>query len=142
MKNNNTIKEFCISLRVYYEDTDVAGVVYHANYLKFMERGRTELLRSLGLDQSVLIDQDVAFAVIKVQLHYLQPARFNDFLEVSTQVIKQGRASVIFEQTVRSHSTPEIVYATAEIKVACVTMTTMKPRPLPEQIREEFARVS
>ncbi len=144
--------EFLLPIRVYYEDTDVAGVVYHANYLKFLERARTEWLRALGLDQKLLIEQDIAFAVVKAELSYLKPARFNDRLMVSSRVSHHGRASMTFEQkiylclgsdeklTETNTLTEASILNEAEIKVACVTLSTMKPRTIPEVLREEFNR--
>ena len=83
--------EFIFPIRVYYEDTDVAGIVYYANYLRFLERGRTEWVRELGVDQSILIDQGLAFAVTSVNINYLKAAKFNDLLEVITTVKSMGR---------------------------------------------------
>ncbi|MEE4244569.1 MAG: tol-pal system-associated acyl-CoA thioesterase [Kangiellaceae bacterium] len=134
--------EFIFPVRVYYEDTDVAGVVYYANYLKFMERGRTEWLRSYGADQDVLIDQDVAFAVGGVELKYLKPARFNDALEVVTKIEKLGKASVHFYQQVRSADEPSVIYCQGSIKVVCVTMSNMQPRPIPKSLWEDLRRDS
>lgn len=125
-------------VRVYYEDTDVAGVVYYANYLKFYERGRTELVRGLGLDQQVLIEQGLAFAVRRCEVDYLKPARFNDALEVITEVTRVGRASVEFSQHVRRAGQPDAVLSTAVVKVACVTLADMKPAILPAELSKEL----
>ena len=133
--------EFSLPIRVYYEDTDVAGVVYHANYLKFMERARTEWLRELGQDQKLLIEQDIAFAVVNANISYIKPARFNDALIVTSKVTGQGRASMSFEQKVVLEKNPSQILSTASIKVACVTLSNMKPRSLPDVLREEFNRV-
>lgn len=134
--------EFIFPVRVYYEDTDVAGVVYYANYLKFMERGRTEWLRSLGADQDVLIDQDVAFAVRKAEVDYYKPARFNDALEVVTQIASVRGASVVFHQKICPVGDRETVLCEGLVKVVCVTMSTMKPRAIPQSLLEEFKRES
>ena len=89
------MNEFLWPVRVYYEDTDSGGVVYYANYLKFMERARTEWLRQFGFEQDELIhNEGVIFAVRSVQVDYLLPARFNDELSVSAKLIEQGRASL------------------------------------------------
>jgi len=86
-----------ISVRVYYEDTDSGGVVYYANYLKFIERGRTEYLRSFGFEQDALIEtHNVIFAVKSINANYHLPARFNDLLGVQTSIKKVGHASLIF----------------------------------------------
>jgi acyl-CoA thioester hydrolase len=81
-----------ISMRVYYEDTDAAGIVYYANYLRFLERGRTELLRTLGHDQNVLMKEGIAFAVRSVNAEFLKPARLDDLLTVETTIAAMGRA--------------------------------------------------
>ncbi|MBI5611719.1 MAG: YbgC/FadM family acyl-CoA thioesterase, partial [Gammaproteobacteria bacterium] len=93
---------FSISVRVYYEDTDAGGVVYYANYLKFMERARTEWLRGLGFEQDELSrTEGVIFAVRAAQVEYLKPARFNDALEVTVELARRGAASINFKQEVR-----------------------------------------
>ncbi|RDX36408.1 tol-pal system-associated acyl-CoA thioesterase [Kangiella sp. HD9-110m-PIT-SAG07] len=137
-------REFNWPVRVYYEDTDVAGVVYYANYLKFYERGRTEWLRSLGWEQDVLIDKGLAFAVAHVDAKYLRPARFNDQLVVKTRISSVRKASVIFEQEIclvdESDETKQQLVNKATIRVACVDMDTMTPAPMPHYLQEEIAR--
>ena len=134
------MSEFILPVRVYYEDTDVAGIVYYANYLRYMERGRTEWIRTLGIDQSVLIEQGLAFAVTEVNIKYLKPARFNDLLEVVTTVKQAGRASLTFAQCVRNKDNPELIYCAGDIKAVCVRMDKMKPVSLPERIVEEVTQ--
>ena len=134
------MSEFILPVRVYYEDTDVAGIVYYANYLRFLERGRTEWIRTLGIDQSVLIEQGLAFAVTEVNIKYLKPARFNDLLEVVTRVKQAGKASLIFEQLARNKDNPDLVYVKGDVKAVCVRMDKMKPVALPEQILEEVSQ--
>ena len=130
--------EFIFPVRVYYEDTDVAGIVYHANYLRFFERGRTEWLRQLGIDQTILIEQGLAFAVTKINIDYLKPARFNDLLEVVTEIQSSKRASLIFKQTIRDKQRPNLIYSKAEVKAACIDMKSLKPKALPKQLLEEI----
>ncbi|NCM98295.1 MAG: YbgC/FadM family acyl-CoA thioesterase, partial [Rhodobacterales bacterium] len=90
-----------LTLRVYYEDTDFAGVVYYANYLKFIERGRTEALRALGVDQGRLkAEQGLAFVVTRVEIDYRRPAAFDDLLTVETALARLGGASVVMDQRV------------------------------------------
>jgi len=132
--------EFIFPVRVYYEDTDVAGIVYYANYLRFLERGRTEWLRELGIDQTILIEQGLAFAVTDVNIKYIKPARFNDALEVVTKVEAAGRASMLFRQYVRNKEQHELIYCRAEVKAACINMTTLKPKALPKQLVKEIMR--
>ena len=86
--------------RVYYEDTDLAGIVYYANYLKFIERGRSTLVREAGIDQNALKDEGHVFAVRHVAADYLAPARLDDMLRVETKVASIGRTKIVFDQRV------------------------------------------
>jgi len=93
-------------LRVYYEDTDLAGIVYYANYLKFIERARSEFVRGLGIDQSVLKDRDgLVFAVRRVEADYLSPAKFDDQLDVETAVLSVSGARLVLKQDVKRDET-------------------------------------
>ncbi|HEB85668.1 MAG TPA: tol-pal system-associated acyl-CoA thioesterase [Gammaproteobacteria bacterium] len=128
---SDNVNTFRWPIRVYYEDTDSGGVVYYANYLKFMERARTEWLRSLGLEQDELIAREsVIFAVRSVQVDYLLPARFNEALTVSVGVVEQGRASLTFEQIIRRNDDP-VILCQGRIKIACLDSQSFKPRRLP-----------
>ena len=131
----NALDEFTFPVRVYYEDTDCAGIVYYANYLKFLERGRTEWLRYLGFAQDLLIEQGVAFAVTRVELDYKKAARFNDLLHVLTTVDKVGNASMMFRQSVVSANQPDLVYVTGIVKVACIAMDGINARPIPPNLK-------
>jgi len=138
--------EFSWPVRVYYEDTDNGGVVYYANYLKFMERARTEWLRARGVEQDVLIEQEgVIFAVCSVQLDYLKPARFNQQLSVSVSVAEVGKASLTFDQTVNLITTEgnvavksDLLLCQGQIRVACLNANSFKPRGIPASIRQEI----
>ena len=126
------LSEFHWSLRVYYEDTDCGGVVYYANYLKFMERARTEWLRARGFEQDVLRkEHGVIFAVRSVSIDYLQPAKFNDALCVSVRPLEFGRASVRVMQEVVRDGSPEVL-ASARIRLACLDAASFRPRAIPE----------
>src|SRR4030066_1801109 len=95
-------KIFSMPVRVYYEDTDSGGVVYHSNYLNFMERARTEWLRALGFEQDELLRRDgVIFAVRSANIEFLKPARFNDLLQATVQISRRGQASLSFAQEIR-----------------------------------------
>jgi len=133
---------FTWPVRVYYEDTDTAGVVYYANYLKFMERARTEWLRSFGFEQDELIrDEDMIFVVRSVQLEYLRPAMFNESLTVTARIKHLGKASVVFEQEVfRDPDQPEVLVK-GEIKLACLGHSSMRPRQIPQPILEAIQSV-
>jgi len=129
---------FVWPVRVYYEDTDTAGVVYYANYLKFMERARTEWLRSFGFEQDALIrDEQMIFAVRSVSVDYRRPALFNDALEITASIKQFGKASIDFEQTVvRNVQGKEELLASGKIKLACLDSESLRPKPLPSPIAE------
>ncbi len=119
--------------RVYWEDTDGGGVVYYANYLKFMERARTEWLRSMGHSQSELAEQHgYVFAVAEAKVNYRKPARLDDELLITCVPVPEGRVSVRFQQTI---SRGDVVLAEGEVRVACVDAKTFRPRALPEFIK-------
>jgi len=123
---------FSIPIRVYYEDTDAGGVVYYANYFKFMERARTEWLRGLGFEQDELArDPGVLFAVRSAKLEFLKPARFNDLLETDVTVLERGRASLTFGQRVRRR---DEVLCEGEVRVACLEAKSFVPCPIPATI--------
>ena len=129
-------------VRVYYEDTDSGGVVYYANYLKFMERARTEWLRALGFEQDELIRTEaVIFAVRSAQVDYLAPARFNDTLVVHSDVKSLGRANVVFDQcVVRRDGESEQVLTRGEIKIASLDAQSFRPKPMPRELVEALTR--
>ncbi|MEP7313765.1 MAG: tol-pal system-associated acyl-CoA thioesterase [Pseudomonadota bacterium] len=127
------------SLRVYYEDTDAGGVVYHTNYIKYFERARTEWLRTLGFSQAALSSEaGVVFSVVSLTTRFHLPARLDDELIVRTHAKLAGGASVNFKQEIRRQTSGEELLASGEILVACVDATTFKPRRLPELLRKEL----
>jgi acyl-CoA thioester hydrolase len=126
-------------VRVYYEDTDSGGVVYYANYLRFMERARTEWMRSLGFEQDrLLAEQGLLFAVRSAGIDYLRPARFNDWLAVTVDVSQRGRASLTLEQAVLRHGDPGGPLCTGTVKIACLEAATFRPQPIPDTILKEI----
>ena len=128
------VPEHSLPLRVYYEDTDAGGVVYHANYLKYFERGRTEFLRTLGFEQDKLItQQDTIFVVRSLQIDYLQPARFNDELTIVTRVREMKKASLKFEQLIRRDSDMKILCEFSTL-VACLRASSLRPQAIPPLI--------
>ena len=137
------MRVFTWPIRVYFEDTDMAGVVYYANYLKFMERARTEWLRDLGFEQDRLKAEDrLVFAVRSAEVEYLSPARFNDVLAVESQVIRAGRASIVFAQEVLRHDDEKrVLLAQGRIKVACLDAQSFKPAAMPRLLLEAVNRV-
>ena len=126
--------EFIWRLRVYYEDTDSGGVVYYANYLKFMERARTECLRGWGFEQNKLRDESgIIFAVSDLTISYDKPAVFNDELEVKTSISKLGKASIVFKQDITRFIDGERL-CTAQVKIACLNDRKFSVQAMPENI--------
>jgi len=124
---------FFWSVRVYYEDTDAGGVVYYANYLRFMERARTEWLRAMGFDQPVLAaEHHLLFVVRAVNIDYLKPSRFDDNLQVTVEVVNVGGSRIRFLQRVLRGG-EEIVRA--DVDVVCVNTDTFRPARVPREMR-------
>ncbi|OWY00911.1 MULTISPECIES: tol-pal system-associated acyl-CoA thioesterase [unclassified Thioclava] len=123
-------------IRVYYEDTDLAGIVYYANYLKFIERGRSEFVRALGVDQVAMkADYGVVFAVRRVEADYLRPAKFDDELVVTTDLVTETGARLVMEQTVQRDG--EVLF-TAQVTIVCLNEAGAAQR-LPADIRRKLA---
>ncbi len=122
-----------LTIRVYYEDTDLAGVVYHANYLRFIERGRTEALRDLGIDQAALKrDRGLVFVVCRLTIDYLAPAVFDDLLEIRTRIARLRGASLEMAQEIWRG---EDFLSRAAVTVACLN-DAGRPQRLPGDVRE------
>lgn len=119
--------EFSIPIRVYFEDTDAGGIVYHGNYLKFMERARTEFIRHLGFQHRTLMEENILFVVHSADVKYLLPARIDQQLISVLQIQALGKASIDFMQEIRCAATQQTA-CRAIVKVACVNPTTFKPR--------------
>lgn len=121
---------FTWSVRVYYEDTDAGGIVYYANYLKYFERARTEWLRSLGISQQAMLDEDgAAFVVRNVSIDYVSAARLDDALTLTLEIEKLGPAAVrIVQHALRG----DTLLASGSVKVGCVDIATLRPRAVPE----------
>ena len=129
-----------LNLRVYYEDTDAQGVVYFANYLRFMERGRTEWLRSRGVDQAPLLrEQNLCFSLIDTNIRFLRPARFDDRLAVVTSVQSVRGARIKFAQAIYRDSDSGELLCSAECDAACLAADTFKPRRLPPGLLNNLA---
>ncbi len=129
------MKAFALTVRVYIEDTDAGGIVYYVNYLKFMERSRTEFLRSLGYDKPAILDGGLLLVVHSAQVTYRRPARLDDQLEVTTEVVKIGRTYVEFQQNILRGN--ELLCA-GLIRIACVSGESMKPSPIPAAMFERI----
>ena len=133
--------ESSLQVRVYYEDTDAGGVVYHANYLKYLERARTEMLRDTGFEHDKLLqDEQIIFIVYKICIDYLKPALMNDLLTVTTTIIKRGNASIYFDQSIQNQK--QELICKADVRVACVDRNTLKPVPIPEPVILELDNVN
>ena len=125
------------TVRVYYEDTDMGGVVFYANYLKFMERGRTEWLRAVGVNQSDLATQEQrGFMVTELDIRYLKPARLDDLLQIESEVTRMGRASLHFHQMI--YRDVELL-TESKIQVCCVETVNMRVAAIPQSVRTKFA---
>lgn len=118
-------------IRVYYEDTDMAGIVYHANYLRYIERARSDWVREIGIDQLAMKEAGVVFAVRRVEADYLQPARFDEALEVQTTLIQLTPARMVMRQQVRRGD--DMVFA-ADVTIACIGPGG-KPTRVPAELR-------
>jgi 4-hydroxybenzoyl-CoA thioesterase len=138
MRAQNGGQSFAHRCRVYYEDTDAGGIVYYVNYLKFMERARTERLRELGFAQSALAGENLLFVVHSSEARYHKPARLDDELLVSADVTELNRVSLRFHQQVR-RATDDVLLCEGQFLVACVRADSLKPRAIPEALRTAFA---
>ena len=124
--------------RVYYEDTDAGGVVFYANYLKFIERGRTEYLRDLGFDQGSLAkEKNIVFVVKSLSADYLSPAYLDDMIEVQTIIKSNKNASLVFTQKILSLEKNTVLF-NAEVKVVSVLKNNLKPCAVPQEIMEKL----
>jgi acyl-CoA thioester hydrolase len=129
-------RQFVLPLRVYYEDTDAAGVVYYANYFKFCERARTEWLRSIGFNNSTMLaERGLVFVVRAVKGDYLAPAALDDALQVVSTLDKLGGASLIFGQRVMRG---EEVLFDAQIVIACIDIAAHRASPIPTDLKQQL----
>lgn len=125
-------------IRVYYEDTDSGGVVYYANYLKFAERARTELLRSAGFEnKSLQSGKGIIFVVRHIEADYLKPARLDNLLKVETEVLEIKSASFVVKQTIICQ---DVIVFSSHITLACVDAAKFIPAKLPDDIKDSLGR--
>lgn len=137
-ENTSSEAPFRWPIRVYWEDTDAGGVVYHAGYLRFLERARSEWLRARGVDQQRLRDATgIGFVVRDMQIGFVSPARLDDELDVSVEIERLRAASMAFAQTIHRQDGKLLVRAT--VRAACVNLDDMRPCPIPEDL---LARIS
>ncbi len=123
--------EFSYPLRVYIEDTDAGGIVYYVNYLKFMERARTEFMRALGFGKAYVFNRDLMFVVRDVALRYALPAKLDDELQATARIVRARAASLVFHQRVLRG---DEVLSAGDIVIACVDRNALKPRRIPAEM--------
>ena len=140
MTNSTTNNLHNFQCRVFYEDTDALGIVYYANYLKFIERARTEWLRELGIKQSFFLEQNLGFVVTKVEMENITSARLDDLLNVASTISDLKRASMVFNQQI-TNETQQLI-CTVKVRVGCVNLGLSKPCAIPKAILGAFKRVS
>jgi len=135
-------------IRIYWEDTDAGGIVYYANYLKFMERARSEWLRSLGIEQTELKEREgLMFVVVRAEVDFRTPARYGDLLQATCEVAESRRASLTFKQDIvrgieNAGADPAAdsgVLVTGRIRIACLDVEKFRPRSMPEAMLQEIA---
>ncbi len=130
---------FVWPIRVYYEDTDAGGVVFHANYLNFLERARTEMLRAYGFEHNQLREQfNLLFVVRSLAIDYLMAAKFNDLLNVVSQITTIKQASLLFEQQIKRD---DLVCCSAQVSIACVDAVSFRPKAMPSDLKARFIRI-
>jgi len=136
------VAAFTWPVRVYFEDTDSGGMVYHANHLRYFERARTEWLRSMGFEQDVLREKlGVLFVVHSMNLRYIKPIRFNSLVHVITRLDEHRRASLLLEQAIVSEDNNQ-TYCLATARIACVDANDHSPRALPDALNAEMLHAS
>lgn len=132
-----TDKHIIIPVRTYHEDMDDVGVVYYANYLKFMSRARSEWMRDVGFDQAMFLrERRVTFAVMRVTMDFLRPAHLDDTLMVGARLLDSGVATLDFEQEI--HRAPSELLCRGYVKLACVDADTLRPRKIPPELTEKL----
>jgi tol-pal system-associated acyl-CoA thioesterase len=125
--------EYRLPIRVYIEDTDAGGIVYYVNYLKYFERARTELIRSLGVDKTAVMEDGSVFVVTSATIDYHAPARLDDELEAVAEVVSSGAATIEFAQSVVRSG---VELASGQVRVALTHGLSGKPKRMPKRLRE------
>jgi len=130
-------KEFIWQIRVYYEDTDAGEVIFYANYLKFMERARTEWLREIGFDHKILKEKyKLLFAVKNLTIDYIKPGYLDDLLTITSKLVESRKASLIFQQNIKNENNE--LLSQADVKIACINANTLKALSMPEELLMEL----
>ena len=126
-------KEFIWQIRVYYEDTDAGEVIFYANYLKFMERARTEWLRKIGFDHKILKEKyELLFAVKNLTIDYIKSGHLDDLLTVTSELLDSRKASLTFGQNIKNENNE--LLSEAKVKIACINSKTLKASPMPDKL--------
>ena len=126
-------KEFIWQIRVYYEDTDAGEVIFYANYLKLMERARTEWLRKIGFDHKILKEKyELLFAVKNLTIDYIKPGHLDDLLTVTSELLDSRKASLTFGQNIKNENSE--LLSEAKVKIACINSKTLKASPMPDKL--------
>jgi acyl-CoA thioester hydrolase len=123
-------------VRIYYEDTDCGNVVYYANYLRYMERGRTELMRDLGCELAQMHTRDTLFVVVEAHLKYHCSARYNDMLDIATSIVSHSSAAILFHYEITNQH--GVLCVSGDIKAACVTCAG-KVKRIPAEVLEKIS---
>ena len=134
-------KEFIWQVRAYYEDTDAGGVIFYANYLRFMERARTEWLRNIGFEHKQLIDKyKLLFAVKNLTIDYINPGYLDNLLTITSKLLDNRGASLSFQQNIKNEN--DELLSQAEVKLVCIHAKTLKVSPMPEELLMELTNDS
>lgn len=136
MRREGEVETFAIPVRIYIEDTDAGGIVYYVNYLKFMERARTDFLRSLGFGKRYILASEHMFVVQSLTVDYRLPATLDDELRVTASPVRLGRAFIEFEQKIYRG---ELMLCRATVKVVCVGRVRMKPAAIPPDLHSALS---
>ena len=127
------LKEFIWQIRVYYEDTDAGEVIFYANYLKFMERARTEWLRKINFDHKILKEKyKLLFAVKNLTINYIKPGHLDDLLTITSELLDSRKASLTFGQNIKNENNE--LLSEAKVKIACINSKTLKASPMPDEL--------
>jgi len=131
-------KPFSFPIRIYWEDTDAGGIVYYANYFKFMERARTEWLRALGFEQQALREEHgLIFVVVDVEAHFRRPARYGELLQATCEVAASTKASLTFKQEIYRQEVGGELLLDGRVRIACLDAEKYRPKPLPDRLLQE-----
>ena len=131
------LKEFIWQIRVYYEDTDAGGVIFYANYLRFMERARTEWLRKIGFDHKMMAKKyRLLFAVKNLTIDYIRPGHLDDLLTITSEILESRKASLTFKQNIKNENNE--LLSEAKVKIACIDSKTLKASSMPKELIAEL----